>query len=310
MSSDPLSDILTAFDTRSFLSGQIIAGGDWAIRFPPPEAIKFGAVVRGTCWHEVEAHGGPVRLSAGDVFVVNGRASLRLSSDPDITPLDALEAFGGPDGSIARLGDGEDFQLLGGHVAPDPVGATLLAEALPPFVHIAASAPGSETLTWLLARLVEETHNSRPGSSAIAQPLAHLLFVHLLRDHIETGETAVGWLRAAGDPRIGPTLSLMHADPGRNWNLEELARAAGMSRSSFAERFKSVAGMAPLTYLTFWRMRLAENALRNQTQALAPLARSLGYGSESAFSTAFKRIVGISPAHYRSRMSNEAQVST
>ncbi len=300
---DPLSEILAAFDTRSFLSGGIIAGGNWAIRFPPPLAVKFGAVVRGACWHEVEGWGGPVRLTAGDVFVVNGRAPLRLSSDPGVAPLDAVQVFAEASDGIARLGGSDDFHLLGGHVAPDPVGAALLAEALPPFIHVAAPSPGARTLTGLLERLVDEATHARPGSAAIARTLAHLLFLHMLRDHLEAGAVPAGWLKAAGDPRIGPAMSLMHGDPGRDWRLDDLARAAGMSRSSFAECFKAVAGMAPLAYLTFWRMRLAERALRDGARSLAPLAASLGYASESAFSTAFKRVVGLSPAHYRDRMS-------
>jgi AraC-like DNA-binding protein len=72
-----------------------------------------------------------------------------------------------------------------------------------------------------------------------------------------------------------------------------------MSRTSFAVHFRTIAGVAPLTYLTEWRMRLAERALREETTPVAVLARSLGYASESAFSTAFKRVNGSSPKAYR-----------
>lgn len=302
MSSDPLSDILAAFDTHSSISGGIVAGGDWAIRFPPPRTIKFGALVRGSCWHQIEGVGEPVRLQTGDLFVVNGRHPLLLMSDLGVEPMDAEEAYASAQNSVAHLGQGDDVHLLGGHVALDPVGTTLLGDVLPPFIHIAAQSPQAGTLTWLLERLVEEGTSDRPGASAIAKPLAHLLFVHVLRDHIEAGDGEAGWLKAAGDPRIGPVMSLMHDEPARNWHLEELARAAGMSRSSFAERFKAVSGMTPLAYLTFWRMRLAEGALRDGARSLATLAASLGYASESAFSSAFKRVVGMSPAHYRRSM--------
>jgi AraC-like DNA-binding protein len=303
MTSDPLSDILAAFNTQSFLSGGIVAGGAWAIRFPPPKAIKFGALVRGTCWHMVEGFGEPVRLGQGDVFVVNGSHPLRLASDPAIDPVDATEAFAAAPDGTAALGAGEDVRLLGGHVALDAVGAALLSEVLPPLIHVRAETSQAGVLTWLLDRLLEETAHPRPGSSAIALPLAHLLFVHVLRDHVEHGGLETGWLRAAGDPRIAPAMSMMHAAPARNWRLAELAEAVGMSRSSFAERFKAVCGMAPLSYLTFWRMRLAEGALRDGAPSLAALSSSLGYASESAFSTAFKRVVGVSPANYRALQS-------
>lgn len=72
-----------------------------------------------------------------------------------------------------------------------------------------------------------------------------------------------------------------------------------MSRTTFALHFRTIAGVAPLTYLTQWRMRLAERALREQNRPVAEVARSLGYTSESAFSTAFKRVAGSSPRAYR-----------
>jgi AraC-like DNA-binding protein len=73
-----------------------------------------------------------------------------------------------------------------------------------------------------------------------------------------------------------------------------------MSRTTFASHFKTVAGLAPLTYLTQWRMRLAQRALREDDTPVSVLARSLGYVSESAFSNAFKRITGNAPKRYRS----------
>lgn len=98
----------------------------------------------------------------------------------------------------------------------------------------------------------------------------------------------------------------MHADPARSWHLDELAKACAMSRTTFAFHFRKIAGVAPLTYLTEWRMRLAERALREETTPVAVVARSLGYTSESAFSNAFKRVTGNSPKRYRSASSEES----
>jgi AraC-like DNA-binding protein len=98
----------------------------------------------------------------------------------------------------------------------------------------------------------------------------------------------------------------MHGEPGEPWRLDELARAAAMSRTSFAERFRTVAGVPPLTYLNQWRMLLAQRALRAGDVRVGSLALELGYASESAFSTAFKREVGESPLRYRNRMREES----
>ena len=91
----------------------------------------------------------------------------------------------------------------------------------------------------------------------------------------------------------------MHDEPGRAWRLTELAKAAGMSRARFAQRFKAAAGVPPLGYLTDWRMRMAQRRLREETVGVIEIARSLGYKSESAFSHAFKRVTGIGPRAYR-----------
>ncbi len=130
---------------------------------------------------------------------------------------------------------------------------------------------------------------------------AQLLFIEILRAHLsQNGAEQTGWLRALADPGIAPAIRLMHADPARSWHLEDFAEACAMSRTTFAERFRTVAGVAPLAYLTNWRMRLAERALREEgRQPVASIATTVGYASESSFSNAFKRITGASPREFR-----------
>ena len=114
-----------------------------------------------------------------------------------------------------------------------------------------------------------------------------------------------GWLRLLTDERLRPALRLMHAEPGKPWGLAELARVAAMSRTSFAERFRTVAGEPSLTSLSRWRILLAQRALRDSDIRVGALAVELGYASESAFSTAFKREVGESLLRYRYRVRDE-----
>ncbi len=80
--------------------------------------------------------------------------------------------------------------------------------------------------------------------------------------------------------------------------MERAAKLAGMSRSTFAERFAVVVGLPPMDYLLRLRMALAKDALRFGGARLADVALSSGYRSVSAFSTAFHRIVGIAPGRY------------
>jgi AraC-like DNA-binding protein len=65
------------------------------------------------------------------------------------------------------------------------------------------------------------------------------------------------------------------------------------------ERFRSVLGLAPIRYLTDWRMHIAEDLLRTTTLPIAAIAPRVGYESEEAFSRAFKRHHGTAPSSWR-----------
>jgi AraC-like DNA-binding protein len=93
----------------------------------------------------------------------------------------------------------------------------------------------------------------------------------------------------------------MHAKPAQDWSAEGLAAEVGMSRSGFAERFASLVGQPPMQYLTYWRMQLAAQRLRESREAIAQVGYAVGYESEAAFSRAFKREFGDSPASWRRR---------
>jgi AraC-like DNA-binding protein len=208
--------------------------------------------------------------------------------------------FTGNAGSIAKLDEDDDFFLIGGHVQLDAASGGLLATILPPLIHVRAASPQAAVLQWLLGQLVDERAAELPGASVASAQLAQLMFVQILRAHLANSDSfPPGWLRAVTDKRLAPALRLMHGDPGRCWQLSELARAVGMSRTTFALRFRLAAGVPPLTYLSEWRMRLAKRALHEGNTPVSVLAFSLGYTSESAFSNAFKRTIGVAPKRYR-----------
>jgi AraC-like DNA-binding protein len=125
------------------------------------------------------------------------------------------------------------------------------------------------------------------------------MLVQALRLHLAEGpKGGVGWLFALADKQMAAAINAMHGDPAYRWTLQELAARAGMSRSSFALKFKETVGASPMDYLTRWRMLLAADRLANSSDSISAIALSLGYESESAFSTAFKRVMGCSPRQY------------
>jgi AraC-like DNA-binding protein len=303
MNADPFSDILKLTHAESLVTGGFSAGGPWAVRFPAPDKIKFFAVVKGSCWVRLEGQAEPARFETGDVGLLSAARWSILSSDLETEPIDAMEIFSRAGRSTAQLGNGDEFAHIGGHVLLDPVSGPLLLNVLPPWIHIKASSPQAAVFSWLLDQLVAERATAQPGAQLASAQLSQLLFIQILRAHLATSEPLdAGWLRALGDPRIGPALRLMHGEPARSWHLEDLAQACAMSRTTFASHFKAVAGVAPLTYLTDWRMRLAERALGDGVTPVSVVAQTIGYASESAFSHAFKRVTGRSPKAYRTAL--------
>jgi AraC-like DNA-binding protein len=300
MTSDPLSDALAVADARSVFSGGFLAGGRWAIRLEGRDKLKVNAVVRGRCLLVPPDGGAPLPLAEGDIVVSDGRRPYVLCSGPGVEPVGSGQVVMDPGTRMGRLGEGEDVACVSGHIDLSRDSGELLRRALPELIHVTADAAEAPVLRWLVGQLVGEMTTRRAGGEFASDQLAQLMFVQVLRVCLtEADGLPAGWLRALADERLAPALRLMHADPGHPWQLEELARAAAMSRTTFAVRFKEAAGVPPLTYLLNWRMGLAARALRQDRAPVAALARSVGYTSESAFSNAFKRSMGVAPRRYR-----------
>ena len=308
---DPLSDILSLMKPRNLLAAGFEAGGDWAVRFPESRGnIKSGAVVAGACWLSVDGLPDPVRLETGDCFLLPTGRSFSLASAPAIDlaiePMDAQHIFPRVRrGGVAALNGGRDVSLVSSRFALEGPQVGMLLRLLPPLVHI---RQGAETamLRWSTERMMQELRDGRPGSFLLVQYLAHMMLVQALRLHLSGAGQGVGWLFALADRQMNAALEAMHAEPAHRWSVEELAARAGMSRSAFAARFRATVGTPPMEYLTRWRMLLGADRLAHSRESIATVALALGYRSESAFSIAFKRVMGSSPRRYASTTSNGA----
>ncbi|MFC6510916.1 AraC family transcriptional regulator [Promicromonospora citrea] len=297
---DPLEDVLTLLEARGHLSARLAAGGDWALRFDAPDGIKFNAVRRGSCVLEVEGGGQPIELAAGDCYLLTRPVPFVLRSGPGVVPADAGPVFARADAGIARVGDGDDLLMLGGGFTFAERARRLLLDGLPPVVHVPAGTRGAETVGWALAEIEAELTDRPMASGVVAGHLATVMLVHVLRVHLAHDPTAAsGWLRGLTDPVVAVALAQMHTAPAHPWTVAELAERASVSRSTLAARFRTAVGTGPLDYLTRWRIELAARRLREGSAPLASVARAVGYGSESALSVAFTRVVGVSPSAYR-----------
>ena len=292
---DQLSEVLDLVEVRGQMTSGFTAGGHWLIpRTGVRSPLEFIAMVRGTSRLLTDGLDAPIDLGPGDVAVLNNRTWLWHEGGPaDEPPHEIVLDFTQP---YARLAAKGTDMAIGGHVDYNEAGRALLASALPPVAHVR----GATGVRQVIERLAEEAAGGAGSAFAIRQ-YGQLLLLGVLRAYLGQADLPPGWLRVLTDERLRPAVSRMHAEPGKPWRLTDLARAAAMSRTSFAERFRQVAGIPPLAYLNAWRMLLAQRALRGTDVRVGPLAAELGYASESAFSTAFKRAVGEAPLRYRAR---------
>lgn len=304
---DPLSDVLSMLTVSSTLSSRFEARGRWAFCYPHYDShIKLGGVLAGRLLLDVEGTSAPVALEAGDFYLLTNGQPFTASSNPPGPVQDGLQVsrdFRGPDGVLRYDGqgaeDGSLVTMVSGRFTLAGEAGELLLRHLPPLIHLHASDPGARPLVGLLDLLRWETAEMRPGASMARTNLAALVLVQALRVHLANAPQPEGWLGAMTDARIGAALSQMHGDIAQPWTVERLAQCASMSRTAFAVRFKALTGSTPLDYLGGWRMTVARNALRHSDEAIARIAERVGYQSETAFSAAFRRMVGESPGRFR-----------
>ena len=319
---DPLSDVLRTVRLRGAVFFMLESSSPWIATMPDGQAlapivlpsaqqvISYHVITRGSCWGGL-LDGPPVRLEAGDVLVfprgdgyfmslprqervvleparalafMTGMAAGQL-------PLQVHDGGGGSDTVSAVCG------FLGCDVRPfNPLLATLPRMLL---IKRAAGAK-DDRLDRLLDITLAESRDPAPGADSVRLRLSELMFVEVIRRYLanQPAEQA-GWLAGLQDELVGRALHLLHDRAAHDWTLDQLASDVGMSRSAFAERFVRLVGEPPMQYLARWRMQLAARLLTDGSAKVAAVAREVGYESEAAFSRAFKKLTGVSPAAWR-----------
>jgi AraC-like DNA-binding protein len=307
-----IGDLLSEALRRIRISGSLqycfMPSGNWITDaspapFRPANAMGFHIVAQGTCW--IELDGKRTVLEEGDIaafpfgtphFIGGGENGRLLDPGNDLPPRPWRE--------IPVLRYGEDrpaTRILCGYIQCDAMNFRPFKRILPTFIHThTAAAQPADWLAATLAQIVKEVDQPVRGGSSVLERLTEVVFMEVLRrQFLQTEAGSTGWLAAITDPTLGRSLTLIHAEPQRDWTLATLAKEAGVSRSVLTERFEVLLETSPIRYLRDWRLYLASIQLSTTDKGIAAIADESCYGTEAAFSRAFSRSFGLPPAQWR-----------
>lgn len=280
---------------RAAFANVISGKGNWAVRYSAYGLPSFCIMLEGSCRLAVDGEA-PVTIAAGDFVLLPTTPPFTLSSFAPAPPVhwdpkQAARVRG--ELRYGKKGGTPDMRSLGGAFLFDSADPGALVSLLPTVVHVRESV----RLAQLVQMVREETVTTLPGSEFTLSRIGDLLLVEALRAAV-LGDAPAGLLRGLGDAQLGPVLSAIHARVDHDWSVEQMAKLAAMSRSAFFERFARLVGVAPMEYLSSWRIEVAKGLMRDGTLAVSEVADRVGYGTTSAFSVAFRRHVGRSPREY------------
>jgi AraC-like DNA-binding protein len=274
-----------------------------AFQVSPNVVIATHFVTQGQMQIQVKDHE-PLVVRAGELVLLPHNDVHAFGSDVAIAPFSLPEEVRAQAAAgiahMERGGGGEETRLLCGYLGSDHAFGPLLS-SLPPVLKL--DVRSTPLGTWVESSFrfaVSQIAAGRVGSTTLIAKLSELLFVEAVSQYIAAlPADKKGWLGGLADSQIGKALALMHAQPAKDWSAEALAADVGMSRSGFAERFATLVGQPPMQYLTYWRMQLAAQKLRESPDSIAKVGYAVGYESEAAFSRAFKREFGKGPGEWR-----------
>ena len=298
-SREPIDDALLSLRLVETRVCQSIFRAPWGLAVS--EAVHtavFVVVARGVCRLKVGEQ--QLSLEPGDFAFLPHGVRHELSDAAGTAPLSpGALSWDSRRGRcvIDAGGRGEPTHLVTGSLA---FATSPVLAAMPAVLH----TPREDLLGWqegVAGVLAREALRPGLGSEVVLTHLAGLLAIGAIRRWLEREDASDPFLRALRSPALRKVLGELHADPRKSWTLDEPARLAGMSRSTFSQQFTETIGEAPMRYWTRWRLAVARDWLMDGRLNVDEVADALGYRSRAAFSRAFKASTGEPPGLTRRR---------
>jgi len=306
---DTLGGLLDAPRARGAFALRTVMSSPWSLRILAESPVTLIAGVSGELW-VVPDEGEPVRIGPGDIAVTRAPDHYNVSDSPATSPTvvihagqrccdlegnSVLETMTHGIRTWGNDAEGSTVFLVGAYEHLSDISDRLL-RALPPVLSISQADWESP----LVPLLCEEVVKDEPGQAAVLDRLLDLLLTAVLKAWFAKQDASrPEWWRSQGDRIVERALRIMHDDPAHPWTLDKLAAESGASRASLARRFHDLVGEPPMTFLKNWRMAMAADLLCQPDETVATVAEKVGYATPFSFSSAFKRVRGMSPQQHR-----------
>jgi AraC-like DNA-binding protein/mannose-6-phosphate isomerase-like protein (cupin superfamily) len=305
---DVANELLRQFRIGSSVLCRSVMAAPWGFGVASRDVGSFHMVLAGRGWLEVDTSDELVPIGTGDLALLPTGSAHWVKDSPSTTApalttilahhqvVDGELRFGADEGPLTEIVCGV-FSLEEPRLAP-------WTRRLPALILLRAESDGSGW-RWAAAQaLRDEASVPTKGGAAIVNRLLESLLADAIRSELATHDSETTG-PAMMDERIGRVLAQLHDHLAEPWNVDAMANVAAMSRSAFAERFRSLVGEAPIQHLIGLRLARAAILLRSTDATVAEVARAVGYGAEEALSRAFKARFGTSPRAFRNHQGND-----
>tara|TARA_B110000977_G_C11053623_1_gene483243 strand:+ start:1094 stop:2047 length:954 start_codon:yes stop_codon:yes gene_type:complete len=312
---DALSDIMKA--TRWTASTYLSSGGEgpWCMQILYRPQGVFHAILKGRCYLRQSGSAEVIVLEEGDVIAFPTGGDHKISGTEEGLKLAAKNVIrlpGDDDVMVFKHGavgfsqrrsderSSGSTQWLSGIMSYDTSIQHPLLKELPCLIQVGEQdKEAHEVLQSVISVLVNTSRADTPGATLTIDRMSEVLFLQLLRCHVQKSTQPTGYFAALSHPRIGAALNLVHTEKDGSLTVELLCSAAAMSRTRFNACFTQLVGETPKAYLSNTRLLRAKKKLQDSQEPVTSIAEAAGYSSDSSFSKAVKKRFGMTPGKLR-----------
>ena len=297
---DVLGDVLETLRFRGSIFFRSELAAPWGMSLAPMGIPRFHIAFSGNCFVGTDQNDSVQVQEMGIVMLPRGDSHW-IADQPgrELIPSECADnacELGMPlfqDGQITN-------HLMCGLVHFDKEAPHPMLDSMPEVMHFPKL--NSNDPVWMTVMLIDsEIRRTQDHRTPIIERLTEVLFLQLLNHYVSAHKEATGFFAALRDRRVHRALTLTHREPEFPWTLSSLGERVGMSRATLTRHFQEAVGVAPMAYITNWRIMKAYNAIKYSAAPLEHIARSTGFGSARTLTRAFQRQYACTPNELRQR---------